>query len=170
VSQNWGCCVSAKKTLCLGGHSKWNIHCNGVKHLPHPVIDMIDQSAPYFSRKLVRRYADRDKECYIQIWLPVKMDDDVWVSAVHITGVDLLPISGMPGLDPLDALLKAVAFARGVVQQLSEQFLFGDLQWENGGLPISLNRGFSPRQLAELESQATAMRDHAFELIYGHLK
>jgi hypothetical protein len=141
-------------------------HGEGAARLPHPVLEKIDRTKPYFTRKLIRRGSDGDHECKIQIWLPVQMDDGCWLSAVHITALDLPPISAMPGEDPLDALLRAVAFARDVVEHRDGSFLFGDMQWEGAGLPISLNRGFLPRQLAAIEAEALALADDAQKLVW----
>ncbi len=137
--------------------------------MPHPVLEKIDCAKPYFTRKLMRRRPEGDQECELQIWLPVQLDNGGWVSAVHITDVALPHISAMPGEDPLGALLSAVAFARNVVDHEDGAFLFGDMHWKGAGLPISLNRGFRPEKLADLEAQAVALADDAAQLEYGHL-
>lgn len=134
---------------------------SGAEHLAHPVLEKIDRANPYFKRKLTRRCSDGDQACELQIWLPVQLDNGGWVSAVHITNLNLPPISAMPGEDPLGAILNALAFARGVVEHEDGVFLFGDAQWEGAGLPISLNRGLLPKKLADIEARALALANDA---------
>ncbi|RZL83408.1 MAG: hypothetical protein EOP66_03875 [Sphingomonas sp.] len=122
----------------------------------------IDIDNPYFVRRLTRRRSSGCEQCVLQLWLPVQMDNGGWMSAVHITGLDLPEISAMPGSDPLDALLQAVAFARNVIDHSDGRFLFSDAFREGGALPVSLNRGFAPRNLADIEAQAALLADDAF--------
>jgi hypothetical protein len=129
----------------------------------HPVVEHIDLENPYFVRNLIRRCSDGDHECQLRIWLPVQMDDGCWVSAVHIINLETLHISGMPGGDPLGALLCALAFARDVVDHRDGVFLFSDANWESAGLPISLMGVSTPRELAAMEAQALAMKFDAIE-------
>jgi hypothetical protein len=131
--------------------------------LSHPVVEHIDLENPYFVRNLIRRCSDGDHECQLRGWLPVQMDDGCWLSAVHITDLGLPSISAMPGEDSLGALLRALAFARDVVDHKDGVFLFSDSNWEGAGLLISLMGVSTPTELAAMEAQALALRCDAIE-------
>lgn len=137
--------------------------------MPHPVLARIDRENPYFIRKLTRRLPDGDHDCELHIWLPVQMDDGCWLSAVHITNIGLPPISAMPGGDPLGAILGAVAFARNVVDAHDGIFFFADSPWEGAGLPVTLDRGFSPKQLVAIEAEALATAEKAAQIYHDWL-
>lgn len=133
----------------------------------HPVLAMIDLNRPYFDRPIRRVLADGDQVCHLRVWLPVQLDNGGWVAAVTITGLDLPPISAMPGADPLDALLNALGFARDIMQNGEGRFLFGDRDLEMGGLPVFLDRGFHSDMLRDIEEQAITLADKAFENLHG---
>ncbi len=137
--------------------------------MPHPVLAKIDHEKPYFTRKLSRRCRDGDHECELHVWLPVQMDNGGWVSAIHITDIGLPAISAMPGDDPLGALLSAVAFARNVVDAHDDTFLYGDFQSEGAGLPVTPDRGFPPKQLAQIEAKARATAEKAAQVHHDRL-
>jgi hypothetical protein len=69
----------------------------------------------------------------------------------------------MPGEDSLGALLRALAFARDVIDHKDGVFLFSDSNWEGAGLPISLMGVSTPTELAAMEAQALALRYDAIE-------
>ncbi|WP_056397112.1 MULTISPECIES: hypothetical protein [unclassified Sphingomonas] len=58
----------------------------------------------------------------------------------------------MPGVDPLGALIGALAFARDMVDRETGRVLFGDR--ESGSLPVFLDRGFPTAMLVDVEAQA----------------
>lgn len=118
----------------------------------HPVLDHININAPFFRRRLVREAQGETQDCELQLWLPVQLDNGGWVAAVRIAGIEMPLISAMPGIDPLGALIAALAFARDVVDRNGGRFLFDS--WEAAGLPVFLDRGFTPTILADVEAGA----------------
>ena len=138
--------------------------------MSHPVVEKIDQTNPYFTRKLIRRRSSGDEECELQIWLPVQTDDGVWVSAIQITNLNKPSISGMPGVDPLDAFLRAVTFARSLVDYYDGRFLFTDAHREGGGLLISLDYGLPFNEIAEVEAQAQALAQDAAKRFHDRME
>lgn len=91
------------------------------------------------------------------------MADGCWVSAVRITNLGSSFISGMPGQDPLGALLSAIYFVRDVVDHRDGIFLFSEYEWESAGLPISLKGVSPPKDLAAIEAKALTLKYEAIE-------
>lgn len=100
----------------------------------HPVFEKIDRDRPYFDRLIYRHRNGQNSECRLRVWLPVQLENGGWVAAVDITELGLPAISAMPGEDPLDALIRALAFARDVMEKAEGSFLFGARERELGGL------------------------------------
>jgi hypothetical protein len=73
----------------------------------------------------------------IEIWLPVEAEYGGWISAVTIDGLDLPYMSAMPGDDPLDSLISALRFVRGLFEDKEGKFTFG--VWNYGKLPTNMD-------------------------------
>ena len=128
--------------------------------MQHPVLSKIDRERPYFDRLIIRQSGDQEEEWRLQLWLPVQLDNGGWVAAVHLAGPEsTAKIAAMPGSDPLDALIRSLSFFRGVMEQAGGRFLFGHR--EMAGLPVSLNCGFYPAVLLDIEMRASDLANAA---------
>lgn len=116
------------------------------------VLHHIDPGNPYFRRAIEWESDAGSRQCELRVWLPVQLRNGGWVAAVHITGIDMPQIAGMPGQDPLDALIRALFYARDAIDLKGGTFLFTEGLRQNGGLPISLNYGQRPEILSEIET------------------
>lgn len=98
----------------------------------HPVQKVIDRKNPYFTRQITRENNGLTTQHLLEIWLPV-MAEHGWTCAVTIDGLGLSDMSGMPGEDPLDALISALRFVRGLLDDKDGMFTYS--VWNHGKLP-----------------------------------
>lgn len=99
----------------------------------HPVLEKIDRESPYFTRQITRQLNGETTQHLLEIWLPVAGEHGGWIAAVTMDGLDIPGIAGMPGEDPLDAILSALRFIRGLLDKEEGQFIFS--VWNHGKLP-----------------------------------
>lgn len=118
------------------------------------MVEKIDLEAPYFQRPLVWRKDNHDAHCLLELWLPVATNDGTWSCAFRLSGFDKPIFGAMPGSDALDALIKGLTAIRSIVDQIDGTVSFE--HWGGAGLPISLNFGISPDELASVEAEAVS--------------
>jgi hypothetical protein len=102
----------------------------------HTVLNQIDRTKPYFTREITRQLEGKSTKHSLEIWLPVESDYGGWLAAVTIDGLNLPAMSAMPGEDPLDALINALKFIRGLFDVNEGKFLFD--VWNYGKLPRNM--------------------------------
>jgi hypothetical protein len=112
---------------------------HGLKPMPsgHSVLQQIDRSKPYFAREIIRELDGKTTKHLLEIWLPVPAPDGGWWSAVTIDSLNLPDMSAMPGDDPLDAVISALRFVRGLFDENEGTFVFD--VWKHGKLPQNLD-------------------------------
>jgi hypothetical protein len=103
----------------------------------HSVLKMIDISMPYFTREITRHLDGKTTKHLLEVWLPVRSEYGGWLSAVTIDGLNLPDMSAMPGEDPLDALIGAIKFIRGLFDESAGSFVFN--VWDHGKLPTNMD-------------------------------
>jgi hypothetical protein len=103
----------------------------------HSILKKIDRSKPYFTREITRQLDGKSTKHLLEIWLPVESEYGGWLSAVTIDGLNLPDMSAMPGEDPLDALVSALKFIRGLFDENEGKFTFD--VWNYGKLPKSMD-------------------------------
>lgn len=99
----------------------------------HRVLEKIDRAKPYFTRRITQLSGGVTTGHLLEVWLPVESAYGGWIAAVTIDGLGLPDMSAMPGEDPLDALLCALRFVRGLLDENDGTFIFG--VWAHGKLP-----------------------------------
>jgi hypothetical protein len=102
----------------------------------HSVLQKIDRGRPYFTRKITRHLHGMATQHLLETWLPVEADQDGWLCAVTIDGLNLPDMSAMPGDAPLDALINAIKFIRILFDENEGTFLFD--VWDYGKLPKNM--------------------------------
>lgn len=99
----------------------------------HSVLKKIDRNNPYFTRQITRQFNGETTQHLLEIWLPVESEHGGWLAAVTMDGLDIPDMAAMPGEDPLDAILSALRFIRGLFDKNEGQFIFS--VWNHGKLP-----------------------------------
>jgi hypothetical protein len=110
----------------------------------HRILKQIDRNRPYFTREITRLLGGKSTKHLLEIWLPVESENDGWLAAVTIDGLNLPNMSAMPGDDPLDAMISAVRFIRGLFDDNEGEFVFS--VWKHGKLPKNMDHELAEYQ------------------------
>ena len=99
----------------------------------HPIVDELDISDPLFIRTVDFVDGSNVSKHVVRLWAPVPAPDGGWLCAVSVSDMPLPELCALPGDDPLDAFITALAFLHDTFDRQSGTVKFGKKL--AGGIP-----------------------------------